>query len=384
MASAAQEMGQHAAEIRISHLSKQFGDLYAVQNVSLHIPKGDFCTFLGPSGCGKTTLLRMIAGFTQPDTGDIFFDDQRVNALPPWKREVGMVFQNFALWPHLSVFDNIAFGLRERKLPKPQIREKVYGALQLVDLEGVEHRRPSQLSGGQQQRVALARTLIVEPRGLLLDEPLSSLDAQLRVQMGHELVRLQQDLGITTIYVTHDQEEALALSTKIAVFSNGRLIQEGTPKEVYEGPREHAVADFVGTSNFLEGTITEVVGDRISMCVREDLLLHASWQPSFETAPQPGEPILLCIRPESIQMSEETNEAAENRIPGQVQSYTYLGSQIQYAVNIGMDQPMKINLPNPRRLSILPADTPVHLIFSPHDAVLLPAEGGESKGRNTN
>jgi ABC-type Fe3+/spermidine/putrescine transport system ATPase subunit len=384
MASAAQEMGQHAAEIRISHLSKQFGDLYAVHNVSLHIQKGDFCTLLGPSGCGKTTLLRMIAGFTQPDTGDIFFDDQRVNDLPPWKRDVGMVFQNFALWPHLSVFDNIAFGLRERKLPKSQIREKVYGALQLVDLEGVEHRRPSQLSGGQQQRVALARTLIVEPRGLLLDEPLSSLDAQLRVQMGHELVRLQQDLGITTIYVTHDQEEALALSTKIAVFSNGRLIQEGTPKEVYEGPRAHAVADFVGTSNFLEGTITEVVGDRISMCVREDLLLHASWQPSFETAPQPGEPILLCIRPESIQMSEETNEAAENRIPGQVQSYTYLGSQIQYAVNIGMDQPMKINLPNPRRLSILPADTPVHLIFSPHDAVLLPAEGGESKGRNTN
>ncbi len=274
MASAAQEMGQHAAEIRISHLSKQFGDLYAVHNESLHIQKGDFCTLLGPSGCGKTTLLRMIAGFTQPDTGDIFFDDQRVNDLPPWKRDVGMVFQNFALWPHLSVFDNIAFGLRERKLPKPQIREKVYGALQLVDLEGVEHRRPSQLSGGQQQRVALARTLIVEPRALLLDEPLSSLDARLRVQMGDELVRLQQDLGITTIYVTHDQEEALALSTKIAVFSNGRLIQEGTPREVYEGPREHAVADFVGTSNFLEGTITEVVGDRISMCVREDLLLY--------------------------------------------------------------------------------------------------------------
>lgn len=379
MASAAQEMGQHAAEIRISHLSKQFGDLYAVQNVSLHIQKGDFCTFLGPSGCGKTTLLRMIAGFTQPDTGDIFFDNQRVNDLPPWKRDVGMVFQNFALWPHLSVFDNIAFGLRERKLPKPLIREKVYGALQLVDLEGVEHRRPSQLSGGQQQRVALARTLIVEPRALLLDEPLSSLDARLRVQMGDELVRLQQDLGITTIYVTHDQEEALALSTDIAVFSNGTLIQEGTPKEVYERPREQAVADFVGTSNFLAGTITEVAGDRVTLNVREDLLLHASWQPSFETAPQPGEPVLLCIRPESIQMSEETNDATENRIPGQVRSYTYLGSQIQYAVDIGTGQPMKVNLSNPRRLSILPADTPIHLTFSPQDAVLLPTEGGDPR-----
>jgi iron(III) transport system ATP-binding protein len=321
----------------------------------------------------------MIAGFTQPDTGDIFFDDQRVNALPPWKREVGMVFQNFALWPHLSVFDNIAFGLRERKLPKPQIREKVYGALQLVDLEGVEHRRPSQLSGGQQQRVALARTLIVEPRALLLDEPLSSLDARLRVQMGDELVRLQQDLGITTIYVTHDQEEALALSTKIAVFSNGRLIQEGTPREVYEGPREHAVADFVGTSNFLEGTITEVVGDRVSLNVREDLLLFASWQSSFETAPQPGESVLLCIRPESIQMSEETHDTTENRIPAQVQSYTYLGSQIQYTVNIGTDQPMKVNLPNPRHLSILPTDTPVHLTFSSQDTVLLSA-GRKTEG----
>ena len=191
MASVAQKIGEHAAEIRISHLSKQFGDLYAVQNVSLHIQKGDFYTFLGPSGCGKTTLLRMIAGFTQPDTGDILFDNQRVNDLPPWKRDVGMVFQNFALWPHLSVFDNIAFGLRERKLQKPLVREKVYGALQLVDLEGVEYRRPSQLSGGQQQRVALARTLIVEPRALLLDEPLSSLDARLRVQMGTELVRMQ-------------------------------------------------------------------------------------------------------------------------------------------------------------------------------------------------
>ena len=379
MASVAQKMGEHAAEIRISHLSKQFGDLYAVQNVSLHIQKGDFYTFLGPSGCGKTTLLRMIAGFTQPDTGDILFDNQRVNDLPPWKRDVGMVFQNFALWPHLSVFDNIAFGLRERKLQKPLVREKVYGALQLVDLEGVEYRRPSQLSGGQQQRVALARTLIVEPRALLLDEPLSSLDARLRVQMGTELVRMQQDLGITTIYVTHDQEEALALSTGIAVFSNGRLIQEGTPKEVYEKPREQAVADFVGTSNFLSGTITEVVGNRVTLNVREDFLLHASWHPSFETAPQPGEPVLLCIRPESIQISEETNDATENRIPGQVRSCTYLGSQIQYAVDIGTGQPVKVNLPNPRRLSILPADTPVHLIFSPQDAVLLPTEGG---GRN--
>ena len=363
MGHAAQDLGIRAAEIRIARLTKRFGDLYAVRDVSLHIRKGDFYTFLGPSGCGKTTLLRMIAGFTRPDAGDIFFDEERVNDLPPWKREVGMVFQNFALWPHMSAFDNIAFGLRERKHPKDLIREKVHAALRMVELEGLEDRRPSQ------------RTLVIEPRGLLLDEPLSSLDAKLRLQMRNELVRLQGELGITTLYVTHDQEEALALSTRVAVFSRGEVIQEGTPKEVYESPMERSVADFVGTSNFLSGMVEEVSRDSVLLEVGDSEPLWIRWQPSLEAPPRRGTSLLICIRPESISMTEHDEDAAENRISGQVRSSIYLGSQVQYDVDIGADHPIKVNLFNPRRLPVLPEGTQVYLGFASEDAVLLPAGG---------
>ena len=263
-------MTPDATEVRIEHLSKKFGELYAVRDVSLHIRKGDFYTFLGPSGCGKTTLLRMIAGFTTPEEGAIYFGDERVNDVPPWERNIGMVFQSYALWPHMTVFDNIAFGLKERKIPKPSVQEKVYAALEMVNLEGMEKRRPSQLSGGQQQRVALARTLVIEPRLLLLDEPLSNLDAKLRVQMRNELLRIQRELGITTIYVTHDQEEALAISTQIAVMSEGEVIQQGSPKDIYEAPWNQTVADFVGISKFLEGKVTKIDGDYVQLEFQDD------------------------------------------------------------------------------------------------------------------
>ena len=321
------DLAQRAAEIRIDHLTKRFGDLTAVRDVSLHIAKGDFYTFLGPSGCGKTTLLRMIAGFARPDAGDIFFDGRRVNDLPPWRRHIGMVFQNFALWPHMSAFDNVAFGLRERKLPKEQIRQKVLAALDLVELGGMEGRRPSQLSGGQQQRVALARTLVIEPRGLLLDEPLSSLDAKLRVQMRNELVRLQRELGITTVYVTHDQEEALALSTRVAVFSRGEVIQEGTPREVYEGPRERSVADFVGTSNLLMARAAEVSGDTLQVDVEGGVSVGVPWRPFLEAAPSVGTPLVVCLRPESIEISSDVPAAPQTGMRGSVQASIYLGSQ---------------------------------------------------------
>ncbi len=371
MAYSVGEIGQRAAEIQVSHLVKRFGDLYAVQDVSLRIRKGDFYTFLGPSGCGKTTLLRIIAGFTQADSGDIIFDGKPVNHLPPWKREVGMVFQNFALWPHMSVFDNIAFGLRERKFAKDAIREKVYAALKMVDLEGTQNRRPSQLSGGQQQRVALARTLVVEPRGLLLDEPLSSLDAKLRVQMRNELVRLQRDLGITTIYVTHDQEEALALSTRIAVFSKGRVVQEGTPKEVYETPVRRFVADFVGTSNVLSGTVAEVVGETVSVKTAMGAVLRIRWNPPFDSPPRSGEPLLVSIRPESIRLADVKEDITENRIEGHVRTSIYLGAQVQYEVDIGTDSLLRVNLPNPRHLPVLPEGKAVRLGFAMADAGLL-------------
>ena len=362
-----------AAEVRIEHLSKKFGELYAVKDVNLHIQKGDFYTFLGPSGCGKTTLLRMIAGFTTPEEGDIYFDEQRMNDIPPWERNVGMVFQSYALWPHLSVFDNIAFGLRERKIPKAAIREKVNETLKMVNLEGLEKRRPSQLSGGQQQRVALARTLVIEPRLLLLDEPLSNLDAKLRVQMRNELLRLQRELGITTIYVTHDQEEALAISTRIAVMSEGVVVQQGTPKEIYEIPSTQTVADFVGTSNFLEGKVVKIDGDYVQLESQDVESLLISWRGSFEKPPRPGIPLIVNVRPESIQifaLEGKDSVVSQNRLQGKIITSVYLGSLMQYEIEIASGSHIKVNTSNPRRTPLLQKGEPVLLTFSPDDAIL--------------
>jgi len=373
MADVTKDIQPKSAEIRVEGLCKRFGELQAVGGVSLHIRKQDFYTFLGPSGCGKTTLLRMIAGFIRPDEGDIFFDDRRMNDVPPWRRDIGMVFQNFALWPHMSVFDNIAFGLRERKVARDGIRDRVHAALKLVDLEGLADRRPSQLSGGQQQRVALARTLVIQPRALLLDEPLSNLDAKLRIQMRNELVRLQRDLGITTIYVTHDQEEALALSTRVAVFSRGSVVQEGTPKEIYEAPRERSVADFVGTSNFLDGKVTAVDGEFVALASEDGGRLSVSWRGSFETAPQAGAPLLVSVRPESIRLADAAT--GTNRIEGEVTAAIYLGASVQYDVALATGRLFKVNVSNPRQVPVLERGAAVRLTFSPHDAVLLPSDG---------
>ena len=219
--------------VELKGIVKRFGPLKAVDDVTLSIQEGDFFTLLGPSGCGKTTLLRMIAGFYRPDAGEIRFGDKRVNDVPPHRRETGMVFQNYALFPHLSVFDNIAYGLRARKLPRREIEARIAKIIGSVQLEGMEGRAPSQLSGGQQQRVALARALVISPQILLMDEPLSNLDAKLRVSMREEIRRIQKEMGITTIYVTHDQEEAMAVSDRIAILNRGRLEQVGAPVEIY-------------------------------------------------------------------------------------------------------------------------------------------------------
>jgi len=240
------------SEVRMEGVGKRYGAVWAVRDVSISIRPGEFYTLLGPSGCGKTTLLRMLAGFAHPDEGRIFVDDEPIDSVPPWKRNLGMVFQQYALWPHMSVFENVAFGLRERRISGAEVDRRVKAALAQVGLEGFETRRPTQLSGGQQQRVALARTLIVQPRLLLLDEPLSNLDAQLRSQMRLELAKLHRDVGITTLYVTHDQAEALSLSTRIAVLSEGALVQEGRPEEIYWKPRNAFVAEFVGAANIVE------------------------------------------------------------------------------------------------------------------------------------
>ena len=368
---------EQAAEVRIENLSKLFDGVHAVRDVNLHIRQGDFFTFLGPSGCGKTTLLRMVAGFTTPDAGDIYFDDRRVNDVPPWDRNVGMVFQSYALWPHMSVFDNIAFGLKERKTPKAEIQKRVTEALQLVNLEGMEKRRPSQLSGGQQQRVALARTLVVQPRLLLLDEPLSNLDAKLRIQMRNELLRLQRELGITTIYVTHDQEEALAISTRIAVMSQGVVVQQGTPKEIYETPSTQVVADFVGTSNFMAAGVTSVDGDFVELCSDHTETFRVSWSASLEEPPSVGTQMVISIRPESMQvhLARAEQDDSFNRIQGEVLTSVYLGTQIQYEIELKSGECLRVNTANPRGEPLLPMGSAVSLSFAPQEAVLLEADG---------
>lgn len=360
-----------ATEVRLINLKKSFGETEAVKDVNLTIERGDFFTFLGPSGCGKTTILRMIAGFTRPDQGKVFFDEMEVNDVPPWKKNVGMVFQNYALWPHLSVLENVAFGLKERNLPKSIVQEKTRQALAIVNLEGLEKRRPSELSGGQQQRVALARTLVIEPRLLLLDEPLSNLDAKLRIQMRHELVRIQRDLGITSIYVTHDQEEALTLSTQIAVMSNGRVVQVGAPKEIYENPKSKEVADFVGTSNFFSARVIEIIKDQIHVRTEEGFLLIVGGQDLGSIAI--GSNLLLNIRPESIQISYPNETPLDgNRIEGTVRASAYIGSLVQYEVEVSGGKKLKVNVVNPRRKVLFQDGEQVALTFVSEDVVSIP------------
>src|SRR5512132_2980557 len=243
--------------IEIQGVTKRFGAVTAVDRVDLTVADGELFTLLGPSGCGKTSLLRLLAGFYQPDGGTIRFGDRVVNGLPPYERRIGMVFQNYALWPHMTVADNIGYGLRLRKLPAPEVQARLGEGLRKVNLTGFETRYPGQLSGGQQQRVALARALVLNPDILLLDEPLSNLDAKIRVQVRAEIRKLQKELGITTIYVTHDQEEALTLSDRIAVFDHGNLLQIGPPQELYERPANRFIADFIGINNLVAGEVLE-------------------------------------------------------------------------------------------------------------------------------
>ncbi|MBW2305832.1 MAG: ABC transporter ATP-binding protein [Deltaproteobacteria bacterium] len=322
------------AGISLHGVTKRFGELIAVNNVSLEIQKGEFFTLLGPSGCGKTTLLRCVAGFVDHEQGRIFFGQRRVDGIPTHKRNVGMVFQNYAVFPHLSVQDNVKYGLKARKIPVPEQVERARRTLALVRLEGLEHRLPNQLSGGQLQRVAIARALVIEPEVLLMDEPLSNLDAKLRVEMRGEIRILQQEMGITTIYVTHDQEEALSISDRIAVMDQGIVRQVGKPWEVYTKPRDSFVAGFIGTTNMLRGEAAEFrEGMFIAKCGRVALGI------SQVNGADPGTPLHIAIRPEAISIADPDEPVPEGHwgVEGSIVRVEYLGSMVKYEVGFSED-----------------------------------------------
>ena len=315
-------------EVRLVALTKRFDDVLAVAGIDLEIPSGEFFSVLGPSGCGKTTTLRLVAGFEQPTSGAIFLDGVDVTGRPPHKRNVNTVFQSYALFPFLNVADNVAFGLRYQKLGKAERAHRVGEALELVRLSGYERRRPGQLSGGQQQRVALARALVLRPAVLLLDEPLGALDAKLRRTLQVELKALQESVGITFLYVTHDQEEALTMSDRLAVMEAGKVAQIGTPVEVYEQPADAYVADFLGVSNLMDGTATAATGGGSCRVRLGDFELTANQGATDCTGP-----VRLAIRPERV-LIEPYEATGANRIPGMVERLVFLGSSTQVILRL--------------------------------------------------
>ncbi len=329
--------------IRIRNLTKRFGAVTALHGLDLAIEPGELFFLLGPSGCGKTTLLRCLAGFYIPEEGSILFGDEDVTQLAPHKRNTGMMFQSYALWPHMTVEENVAFGLEERKLPRPEIRAKVGEALESVHMGAYAGRRPNELSGGQQQRVALARALVIRPRCLLLDEPLSNLDARLRLEMRSEIRRVCKEFRLTTVYVTHDQKEALSVSDRMAILDGGRILQVGTPQEVYRRPSSRTVADFIGETNFIPGRILSSSGGRARVATEagelDGVLGDASAQPAAGLA------VTVSVRPECWSIS--ASPAGPNAVRGRIGASVYLGENAQYDFVAGATT-LKVLELNPR------------------------------------
>ena len=347
--------------IRLKDVDKSFDDERVVKKLNLDVEEGEFLTMLGPSGCGKTTTLRMIAGFEVPTSGQIFLEGEDVDDKKPNERNVNTVFQNYALFPHMNVFDNIAFGLVEKKVKKDEIRRRVEEMIKLVQLDGMEKRMPAQMSGGQKQRVAIARALVNRPKVLLLDEPLGALDLKLRKQMQGELKALQRQLGITFIYVTHDQEEALTMSDRIAVMNRGRLEQVGTPEEVYNHPETKFVADFIGESNIIEGYIENMTDDSIEVTMESGKAVMQ------ETGYRMEEMVYLCIRPENLKISTEPREGF--RFRGQVREHIFIGSTNKTMIEMPNGQMLKsVTLAEDE---LIPVGTAVNVFWNPGKAVVM-------------
>lgn len=351
--------------LKLIDLVKDFADrggkgiLRAVDHVSLDIQSGEFLTLLGPSGCGKTTTLRLIAGFEMPNSGKLLLDGVDITPQPPNKRDMALVFQNYALFPHMSVFENVAYGLQTRGMPRQDIQKKVQATLLMMGLEGLDQRRPNQLSGGQQQRVALARSLVMEPRILLFDEPLSNLDAKLRVQMRSEIHRLQRRLNITSIYVTHDQVEAMALSDRIVVMNLGKIEQIGTPEEIYRFPTTRFVADFIGRANFIEQI--SIVSHGSGRAEIELLGQHCEVPIRFE----PSSAVTAMLRPEALSLRE-----APELPQVVIEQAMYLGSEVEYIVNYREMQLVVVEQ-DPRVGQVYPEGHTVGLAFPPEAVHLL-------------
>ena len=320
--------------LKLRDIVKTFGTTKAIDSLNLVVEDGELLTLLGPSGCGKTTTLRAVAGFVTPDSGEIFIGERKISSLAPEKRGIGLVFQNYALWPHMTVFQNLAFGLGLKKMTKSRIKDKVAEGLSIVKLEEHGDRYPRQLSGGQQQRVALARALVLEPDILLLDEPLSNLDALLREQMRFEIAHLHKQYGITTIYVTHDQTEAMVISDRVAVLNKGKLMQLGTPTDIYARPANKFVAGFMGTTNFIHGKVVKLDGSRVTVETDDGLVLTG-----MGNEVTLGQAVDVAVRPENIEFVETSDTAIpgeqENTFIARVVRATYVGEVIDYQINLG-------------------------------------------------
>ncbi len=353
--------------ITIQELTKRFSGSVVLSSVNLQIEAGELFFLLGPSGCGKTTLLRHIAGFYTPDAGKIWFDDEDVTRLPAHKRGTGMMFQSYALWPHLNVAQNVAFGLEERNRPRREIEHRVSEVLEQVKLDGLGSRKIQQLSGGQQQRVALARALVIRPKCLLLDEPLSNLDAKLRLEMRTEIRQIVKQHGLTAIYVTHDRDEALSMADRLAIMDAGKLIQVGAAPEIYLNPATRMVAEFIGETNFVEGrTLRE--SSRAGFYDVETPFgvlrgrTDATWQPAS------GQPVMMSVRPEALTFGSVLD--SPNRFPGRIIDTTYLGASVQYLIQVTGGPLIKVCETNPQDIRV-PGEDEVRVMASMGDVVIL-------------
>jgi len=358
-------------DVRLERVTKKFGDVVAVDDLSLAFERGGFVALLGPSGCGKTTTLRMIGGFEDPTSGTVYLGEQDVTGLPPYRREVNTVFQNYALFPHMSIFDNVAFGLRQKRVSKHEVARRVPEMLDLVELTGYEKRRPAQLSGGQAQRVALARALINHPRVLLLDEPLGALDLKLRKQMQIELKTIQTNVNVTFIHVTHDQEEAMTMADRIAVMNQGRIEQIGPPAELYERPQTAFVAGFLGVSNLVDATVEDGAGT-VRLSDGSTAQVPAD---SLDGAPHS---VRIGVRPEKVRVlpAAETPEPGENRLAGTVRDVSYIGVSTQYVIDTPTgDELVAIAQNTGRGTRRLDAGEPVHVVWDPEHTFVITDTG---------